>query len=99
MHFLRSPRNTLLLAVLAPILLTGCVVLAVYSSAFPGTAPRNFGRALFWLPPFSAVVLLQLFPFGSWLLRIFATFAFGGAMFCILLMLYFFGACSFGDCI
>ena len=98
MHLLRSPRTSLIAAVLLPVLLTGCIVLAVYLPGFPGRPPRDIGGLLFWLPPLSAVVLLQLFPFGSLVLRVLATFAFGGAMFAVLLMLYFFGACSFGDC-
>jgi len=97
MQFLRTPRNALLAASLLPVLLACCVVFAVYMPGLPGTPPRSIGRILFWLPPVVAVALLQLFPFGSRVLRALATLVFGGAMFCVLLMV-FFGACSFGDC-
>lgn len=98
MQLLRSPRGTLAVATVVPLLLALCVVLIVYVPGLPGSPPRSIGRVLFWIPPVTAVLLLQLFPFGSWVVRSLATVAFAGAMFYALLMVMFFGACSFGDC-
>jgi hypothetical protein len=98
MQFLGTPRNALLVASVLPVLLARCVVFVVYMPGLPGSPPRSIGRILFWLPSAAAVVLLQLFPFGSWVLRALASWVFGGAMFCVSLIVFFFGACSFGDC-
>ena len=85
-------------AVIAPLLLVVVNVLLTYMPGLPGHPPRGIGRALFWLPAVVAVVLFQLLPFRSWPARAFLTVAFGGTMFGVLLTVYLFGACSFGDC-
>lgn len=96
MHFLRSPRTSIIAAVLLPVLLTGLVVLAVYLPGFSGRPPRDIGRPLFWLPPLAAVVVSTIST------RVMASaraphVRLWRAMFAVLLVIYFIGACSFGD--
>jgi hypothetical protein len=99
MQFKLTPRNAFLAAILVPLILACLNVLATYMPGLPGVPPRHVGRALFWLPAAVSIVLFQFLPFSSWPARIFLTVAFGGVMYGVLLMVYLFGACSYGDCL